>query len=207
MNNKLTPKRYSRKEIQEKSDEFRAKFVLPIDIIPVPIEEIIEFKLGLSIDPVPGLVKHSDVKGYLSYNLQTIFVDQERYENPKFENRLRFTYAHEVGHFYLHPEEYKNLKISNPEEWYEFNRQLKENSSSLEWFEWQANEFAGQLLVPRDRLKTLLEGEKKNINHFRRTFPSQEELLLESVSTAICKHFGVSMETIKGIIRIDRIEF
>jgi len=73
----------------------------PTRVIPVPIEEIAEFKLGVNIIPIPNLQKTFEVEGFISSDLQNIYVDQFiLYERP---TRYRFTLAHEIGHIFLHP--------------------------------------------------------------------------------------------------------
>ena len=48
----------------------------PEKTIPVPVEEIIEFRLGLNIIPMPGLRRFFDIDGYVSKSLHDISVDQ-----------------------------------------------------------------------------------------------------------------------------------
>ena len=64
--------------------------------LPVPIEEIVEFGLGLDIVPVPGLQSSFDVVAYITRDCKEIRVDQYVLESR--ENRYRFSLAHEVGH-------------------------------------------------------------------------------------------------------------
>jgi hypothetical protein len=42
-------------EIRSIAEDFRKKYVDPPSLVPVPIEEIIEFKLGLEIRPLNSL--------------------------------------------------------------------------------------------------------------------------------------------------------
>jgi hypothetical protein len=68
----------------------------------------------------------------------------------RFQKRMRFSFGHEVGHFVLHKNVYGGIPLSNPENWKELVLNMPEREYRN--FEWQANEFAGRLLVPRERL-------------------------------------------------------
>jgi hypothetical protein len=46
----------------------------PTGVIPVPIEEIAEFQLGLDIVPTPGLHKGFDIDAFISSDLRTIYI-------------------------------------------------------------------------------------------------------------------------------------
>ena len=45
----------------------------------------------------------------ITSDFSTIYVDQKSYENDT--SRFRFSLAHELGHFALHKQFYKDLKI------------------------------------------------------------------------------------------------
>jgi Zn-dependent peptidase ImmA (M78 family) len=66
------------------------------------------------------------------------------------QNRLRFTVAHELGHWELHREYAARLTFASFED---FARHFKADDPSRYWLEKEANEFAGQLLVPVERLR------------------------------------------------------
>ena len=67
--------------------------------------------------------------------------------------RQRFTFAHELGHFFLHHG--KKDVMFEDEVFYRI-----ENSSSIEY---AANEFAARLLIPEDRLVNKIEEGMTNI--------------------------------------------
>ncbi len=94
----IKPRKLKWDEIREQAEDFRQKFVHPADLVPVPIEEIIEFDLQLNIWPIENLLQTIDIDGFLSQDLQTIFVDKTIYMDSRYNRRLRFTYAHEIGH-------------------------------------------------------------------------------------------------------------
>jgi hypothetical protein len=81
----------------------------PSNVIPVPIEEIIEFGLKMDIIPIPGLKDISvdaglDIDAFISSDLKSITIDQ--YTMEKRENRYRYTLAHEIAHKLLHEDIY-----------------------------------------------------------------------------------------------------
>jgi len=129
--------------IAKAADRFLDKYH-PKKSYPIPIEEIAEFKLRLDIIPIPGLHKAFDVDGFLSSDCKSISVDEGVYQSRP--GRYRFTLAHEIGHLILHKDVYEEYKFKNVTEWKEFIEEFPEKEYS--WFEWQAYEFAGLVLVP-----------------------------------------------------------
>lgn len=81
-----------------------------------------------------------------------VLFDIEQYMDVqcRYENRLRFSFAHEIGHYMLHGYIYETFEIDTPQEYLNFVMNFPENEYKS--FEWQANEFAGSLLVHRTRL-------------------------------------------------------
>ncbi|PKK82074.1 MAG: hypothetical protein CVT49_15610 [candidate division Zixibacteria bacterium HGW-Zixibacteria-1] len=100
--------------IRHLASEFLAKNN-PDQTIPVPIEEIIEFKLNMDIIPFPRLKIDFNVDGFLANNMSAIYVDDYTMDN--YENRYRFTLAHEIGHKFLHNEIFEELNIQSLEDW------------------------------------------------------------------------------------------
>jgi Zn-dependent peptidase ImmA (M78 family) len=85
--------------------------------MPVDIDHIIEYGVGLTIIPLDGLRNDLDIYGFLSNDRSTIFVDSGMMISQKFEAALRFTMAHELGHYFLHREFYEAHKITTSREW------------------------------------------------------------------------------------------
>lgn len=134
-----------KQDIWEKADEVREKY-WPEGTLPIDVEKIVEFKLQLGIEPRHNLFSEIDMDAYLKRDLSGIVVDYDFYMNEKFSNRMRFSYAHELGHFFLHKYIFSFMEFESPEEWRDFVNGVPEKEYS--GFEWQANEFAGRLLVP-----------------------------------------------------------
>lgn len=116
--------------------------------IPIPIEEIVEFDLSMDVVPVDGLEETVSVAGYLSSNLEYIYVDKRTFEHSV--ERFRFTLAHEVGHYWLHDKFYQSFNINSIADFKAAQGSISEN---YKWFEFQANSFAGLVLVPTPELR------------------------------------------------------
>lgn len=117
--------------------------------IPIPIEHIVELGLGLDIIPVPSLHQVWDVDGFLTSDLSSIYVDE--FLASDRVKRYRFTLAHEVGHIVLHGEHYKQLSFSKVAEWKDWV--TSSSDAELARIEHQANQFAGVVLVPPQKLR------------------------------------------------------
>jgi len=153
-------KRIDKKELWSIADDFR-KTHWQDGRLPIDIENIVEFRLRFIIEPKHGLFSLIEMDAYLNMNLSTIFVDYDFYMNEKFSNRLRFSFAHEIGHFILHKEIFAEFEIRTVEDWKNFILNIPDYEYSS--FEWQANEFAGRLLVPHADLVLTIEQAAKVI--------------------------------------------
>ena len=164
--------------------------------MPIDIETIVEFRLNLDIEPKHNLFSEIDMDAYLKRDLSGIVVDCDFYMNEKFANHMRFCFAHELGHFFLHKEIFSSLNLSSPEEWKYFILNVPEREYGR--FEWQANEFAGRLLVPQRELATEMEKALEIIkdNNLAEFLKKDSDAVLSSVSPALCRPFGVSTDVI-----------
>ena len=117
MDNELEVPVLSYENIRERADAFLHQYH-PGRNIPVPIEEIVEFQLGINIVPLPGLHKVLEVDGFTSSDLKNVFVDEFIYNSRP--GRYRFTLAHEVGHVVLHKNVYRKINFRNIQEWKDF---------------------------------------------------------------------------------------
>lgn len=87
-------------------------------IIPVPIEKIIEFHLGIDIIPIPELLNTFEIDGWTSSNLKAVHVDEFIYKYR--ETRYCFTLAHELGHVVIHKKIFNKYNFIKIEEWKRF---------------------------------------------------------------------------------------
>lgn len=127
--------------------------------VPVDIEEIIE-SLNIEIVPVPFIKNKFDVEATTNGKFDKIFIDHDRYLSDKHYRRVRFSMAHELGHIVLHREFLNSNPYETIEEWLQIL--LKDNDREYGILEFQANVFAGAILVPEaPLLKAVEEGKKQ----------------------------------------------
>lgn len=186
-----------KEELWKITEDFRQTY-WPEKDLPVNTEMIVEFGLRLDIDPKHGLFSTNDMDAYLRRDLTGIVVDHDFYMNDKFANRMRFSFAHELGHFVLHREIISAIRFESVEEWKRFILGVPERDYG--YFEWQANEFAGRLLVPRVELKKEIEKAYKAIREspdLIRYLERESDAVLSRVSPMLRKPFGVSTDVIE----------
>ena len=145
-------KRLSYQSIGQLADDFLSQYY-PRLSLPIPIEEIAEKKLQMKIFEKPSLKENYDIEGFLTSDLKTIFIDLDIY--MKYENRARLTIAHEIGHFFLHGDIFKKLKINSVETLNNLVNQVEDDD--YRWLEYQAYSFASQVLVPKRLLFNEIE--------------------------------------------------
>jgi Zn-dependent peptidase ImmA (M78 family) len=161
----------------------------------VDVLAMVEFNLDLKIQTITSLREEADVDALLLGDWKTLIVDQRQYMDVRFENRLRFSIAHELGHFVLHKHVFETMPRSNPDEWIAFIQEMPEKEYGL--LEFHANEFAGRFLVPVEELgnqfEAVLDGvERKGM---QRSQLSDEHLSYLCIPLA--KHFAVSQDVIE----------
>ena len=182
---------------ESKAEKFLSEYH-PEGFIPVPIEEIVEFKFGLDIVPIPSLQNQLDIDGCSAFHVSTIYVDQYVLENV--QNRYRFTLAHEVAHFILHEEVLKGCEAKSSEKVLEFIRSIPEGIHTR--MEIQANNFAGLVLVPTDHLElAIFEAISMVPENLKSRKYSSE--ILEYISAYIGRKFQVSDQVIKKRIEYE----
>jgi hypothetical protein len=100
-------------ELWNTAEQVRETF-WPEGRLPVDTERIVELGLKLNIEPKHGLFSAIDMDAYLKMDLTGIVVDHDFYMNDKFANRMRFSFAHELGHSFLHGELISALRLKTP---------------------------------------------------------------------------------------------
>ena len=202
---KLRCRYIKKEEIRNISEEFRSTYWKSTSV-PIDMESIIERDLRLDIIPRHGISQLDKIDAYLKSDLTGIVVDITQYMDPqsRYENRLRFSFAHEIGHFVLHKYIYEEFRIDTPEEYSDFVMNFPE--AEYRSFEWQANEFAGSLLVPRNRLLEEIERCKEMLKDRKLIYLWDEnrEQVLVSMSPPLGRVFGVSDEVIERRIAEER---
>jgi hypothetical protein len=193
--------RLSKVKIWEEADNFRQIYAND-GIIPIPISDIIEFGLKLNLEPIRGLASSGDIEALLLGTLDTIVVDSEQFLEDRFQNRMRFSLAHEIGHLVLHSDIIQKLRPSSVEEWIEMFDVI--DNEEYVAIEQQAYEFAGRLLVPPQELIDQMKKKKSIVEKLLKEHPEIEEpTIIEYLSNSICKKFGVSHYVISKRIRVE----
>ena len=192
---------YSAETIYKKADEFRAEQA-NWGNVPVDIERIIEIGLGIKIQPRTNLRKIAGTDALLLGGQHGIIVvDDEEYNDPRYWPRLRFSLAHELGHFILHRNNsnlYGDIEFDTVDEWVAFLQKVPIDTHF--YLEHHANQFAGRLLVPRAELVEELE-KAKLLKGLGSVMPVPDEHI-ELLCMNIGRKFHVSAQCIQ--IRISR---
>ncbi len=188
-------------QLRKLADQIRQEY-WPEDILPIDTTKIIELRLKLEVEPRFDLLSPLDMDAYLKTDLSGIVVDHDCYMNDKFANRLRFSLAHELGHYFLHKDVYSGLPLLSIEDWKDFMLNVPEAEYGN--FEWQANEFAGRFLVPYDKLKFKVEESLEMIRNsgLIEYLHQDPDAVLSRVSPFLRKTFGVSEQVI--VFRVKR---
>lgn len=186
---------YSRENIQRRVDEFREKYLQGVSP-PIDVLKVAEFDLGLELRPEADLKNIADCDALLLGNRRTIIVDLDNFLQDRFQNRLRFSIAHEIGHYILHENVYRDVHFDSVEEWAKFIEAIPKKEYSL--LEWHAYEFAGRLLVPRDSLvQRFGAAQEKAQKEAQIDIRSISDGAFMFVAEDIARYFGVSAEVIQ----------
>ena len=203
----LKPSFLEPKEIADKADEFRKLYVTPPNQIPLDIEHIIENVLKIRIDPRKNLSRISRksdlaIDAFLTSDRSTIVVDYDQYMND--QGRLKFTFAHELGHWFLHKNEYKLVKYDSYEDFIKIQKSL--DVKYRNWFEYQANEFAAVLLVPSNVLTNLCNKYLPDLKKYLKLNGSSKLWLIKNeIADDLAQSFDVSSEVIKNRMSNEKI--
>ncbi len=184
-----------------------AEQVKPIAVPPVPVEYIIEGFLELELDDLNPKDTNSDKLGELYIEDGRIVVDSSLEDQ---EGRYHFTLAHEVGHWVLHKDIY--LKDKNQLSLLEEKKGpsiICRKSEQKKAEEWQADYFAGALLMPKRMLMDVLreENRKKTAwvydHQVKRLWGLEKEDYYRSVASLYNQRFGVSVQAMQ--IRLEQL--
>lgn len=201
MANKMEAPILSYEDIRKRADAFLHQHH-PERNIPVPIEDIVEFKLGINIVPLPGLHQVLEVDGFTSSDMETIFVDEFIYKSRP--GRYRFTLAHEVGHVVIHRSIYRTANIRSIKEWKEFINSIPDQTHR--WLEYQAYSFGGLVLVPSEHLQRLTDKYVKRIRKEGISLEEKKDPGWEWIADWLAKDFDVSTQVIERRLEKDGIK-
>jgi Zn-dependent peptidase ImmA (M78 family) len=192
-------------KIREEAESFRATHIYSSNL-QVEIENVVEATLGMRIIPIENLQKLCDMEGFISNDFTSIYVDKFLYQDDRFYKRVRFTIAHEIGHYILHRSTIDSQKFDDENDWIKFRIGLKDDT--LGWFETQASEFAGRLLVPLDSLIEEFRLKRQVVIKKFSSWDSpkiNDDDLFSIIAPLICSRFDVSAEVIERRLRKENI--
>ena len=173
----------SKNEIAKKAEEVLEECW--DDTFPVDVEAICD-DLGIGILPIDGLSRTFRVDAFISSNFKSIYVDSREFERNS--HRYRFSVAHELGHYVLH-KKYCPENVDDLKEWFKIFRRFINN-----YAEFQANYFAGSLLVPEKELAQVLNEEFDG--SFARNYWNASSRELGVILNKVRRHFKVSDQVI-----------
>src|SRR4030042_4210697 len=202
---KIVSLKLTQEKIRDSTEEFRKEHVF-YNSLPVNIEYVIEATMGINIIPIESLQKACDMEGFISKDFKTIYVDKDLYTDNRYYKRVRFTIAHEIGHLVLHRSSIDSQKFQSEEEWIKFRLGIKDET--LGWFETQAYEFAGRLLVPFDALVEEFKIKRQTVLKKYTSWNSAKityEDLLSLAAPLLCGKFDVSAEVIEKRLRKENV--
>ena len=171
--------------------------------IPIEIEKIIELELKISLAPVPNFQNFCDTDALITSNWQLIYVDKDRYEDERSQNRLRFSLAHEIGHLVLHKGIYSSFNVRTLSDFYRLVEQIPQEQYG--YLESQANKFANYLLIPRE---VLIIEKKKALKKINKTIPLEKidkDSLNSYLAVPISKVFWISEDAAQ--IALNEIDY
>lgn len=117
------------------SDKVKTNIRAPIDV-----DSIAKF-LRIEVNYDPSL-ESMDAIGQICFDDGSPVIKLNPMQN-KYESRRRFTLAHELGHFCLHRE-------ANTSGFIDSQKTMSRTASYWDQYESEANNFAAQLLMPKD---------------------------------------------------------
>lgn len=189
----LQPIQKTTEQINAEAESFLTAYH-PSKSIPIPIEEIIDLQLQIDIIQIPSLKDAFaevglDIDAFISSDFASISVD--KFIQEKRNNRYRFSLAHEIGHMFLHGYLYKKFEFKTIDEWTVAIGQMPFQDQEI--VEWQADEFAGLVLVPRgvlrDEFKKALKETEDRVKIYYKDRP---ELVTDILVRSLAAKFVVS---------------
>ena len=121
--------------------------------IPVDVDELAEYDLGIRIETRAGLHADKGIEGAIAKNLKTIYLDNELFHK---NIRWRVTIAHEIAHAVLHADFIGSLECEDDQSWKVMTLEISDADNDV--LEAEAQVFADALLVP-DASLTLLHAQ------------------------------------------------
>lgn len=170
--------------------------------IPVPIDAIIERDFGMDIVPMPGLQDHFETVAFITRDLSEIRIDEFVFRERL--NRYRFSLAHELAHRILHADVFKELDFHDVASWKVVETE-RIPPDQYSYIEFQADSFAGLVLVPPLELKETFAGFVDRAAAAGIDFADADQAARETIEYHVGRQFLVAAKTAHIRIRKDRL--
>lgn len=190
--------------IWSKIEELRAEYeLLQADRTPIDVFTFLEVDLGLDPIPFDDLVVKYRVEAAIKADFSGIYLDAEQYalmeKGPEWKlNRLRFTVAHELAHYFLHRDLPQASHFSSLPDFAKWTANYGGRKYTAEQ---EANEFAGRLLVPENRLGQMFDEFADEAERLMPNFMDTGQLR-DKFAERVAPRFGVNSQVVA--IRLDR---
>jgi len=195
------------KVIEEHAEMMLGEWAIDHTVItepPVPIEDILELglKLDFEIADLRSELGHDDVLGGIWFGARLVKVDQslDPTNNSRLLGRYRFTIAHEIGHWRLHREHLMNdPSMASLFEQNDIPAFVCRSSSKTPE-EWQADQFAECILMPRRLVFQTWErwrGEPDEVALTDLTIDPDDEIALDAFCRPMADLFEVSAQAMR----------
>lgn len=184
--------------IWQAADDFRNSAELSGHNMP-PIDMLFVMDVLLEFDVIdsPNLFADLRMDAAIAPTERVIFIDRESLERWErqdqwLEKRLRFSVAHELGHFVLHKDLMTSIRFSTMDQ---FKQWIIEHRRSKR-IEDQADEFAGRFLVP---LAILREEYDRFCHKLSSADPAWHEIegMRSHFAKTLAPRFGVNPQVIE----------
>ena len=184
--------------------ELRARYPgLQENHTPIDVFTFLEVDLGLDPIPFDDLTAKYRVEAAIKADFTGIYLDAEQYKlmekGPDWKlNRLRFTVAHELAHYFLHRDLPQKENFASLPDFARWNETYGGKKYTVEQ---EANEFAGRLLVPEARLLACFD---EFATDAEKLFPNFTQIgsLRDKFAEKVAPRFGVNAQVIA--IRLER---
>ena len=188
-------------ELWKWADEFRDMYA-PDKLPPVDVVYIAEVDLGMEPLLTPQLFSKIGMDAALASDLKSLYIDEDSYLKWEsgvhwIEKRMRFSIAHELGHLILHGDKIKGDGFQTLEDF----KRWAGSPENYNTAEYQADEFAGRLLVPIDLLNEEFDRFRQKAEQFDPNWMGIAGMR-GRIAEQIAPRFGVNSQVIE--VRFDR---
>jgi len=199
----------SKLEIWQKVEVIRAQHSrIAASQTPLDLIDFVELSLKLDLIPYDGLYRNFGADAAITADFSGIYIERETYDiidtAPEWKlNRLRFSLAHELGHYFLHQQIFIDQNITDDACFLDW---LNEHNGEKYKIEQEANEFAGRLLVPVEKLSDMFDSMKIKFTELHGSSHWMNDVnIREKACELMCQKFGVHPKAISARLSRERI--